>query len=202
MTVMKKIENEVPFKSGCDNEADPLGTSELQLGREELLEMHSSASSAATSSNAALAATKAEDKRKADELRKASLGILSTDELRDLRNGKKKRKASANCVSPPPNYDGMLAFTTDLQGRLEERKMKRDRDRIEKLALKTKKLELKKERDERNFRLQVEAENKRIEMDQSREDRIFKLQEQSLQLQAEMFRFFQQQVPKTNDDIK
>ena len=46
----------------------------------------------------------------------------------------------------------MLAFmTTDMQGRLEERKMKRDRDRTEKLALKTKKLELKKERGERNL---------------------------------------------------
>ena len=62
MSVMKKVENEVPFKSGCDD-AD---ATELQLGLEELLELHLTASSsAAANSNRALAATKATNKRAA-----------------------------------------------------------------------------------------------------------------------------------------
>ena len=69
MSVMKKIENEVPFTSGCDDE----DASELQLGLEEVLELHSAASRAATNSNAASAATKADDKK---ENRAASTGII------------------------------------------------------------------------------------------------------------------------------
>ncbi len=65
MVAMKKIlGSEVPFKSGCDND----DASELQSGLEELLELHMSASDAASSSNVALAASKAEDKRKAENL--------------------------------------------------------------------------------------------------------------------------------------
>ncbi len=69
MSVMKTIENEVPFTSGCDDE----DASELQLGLEEVLELHSAASRAATNSNAASAATKADDKK---ENRAASTGII------------------------------------------------------------------------------------------------------------------------------
>jgi hypothetical protein len=196
MSVMKKIENEVPFKSGCDDE----DASELQLGLEELLELHSAASSAATNSNAASAATKADDKKKAEQLRQASLGMLSPEEKRDLRNGK-RRKTTAPFVLPPPmsnNHVMTDSFTEDIEARIQERKQKRDSDRNEKHALKAKQIELEKDR----FRLQEETAKKRIEMDQLREDRIFRLQEQSLQLQAEMFRFFQQQLPRTtnNDD--
>ena len=139
MVAMTKIGNEVPFKSGCDNE----DASELQLGLEELLELHMSASDAASSSNAALAASKAEDKRKAENLRKASLGMLSSKELSDLRN-EKKRKKIPNCVSPPPINDAMLAFNKDMQARIEERKQKRESDRNDKLALRAKRIESKK----------------------------------------------------------
>ena len=119
--------------------------------------------------------------------------------MSDLRN-EKKRKKIPNCVSPPPINDAMLAFNKDMQARIEERKQKRESDRNDKLALRAKRIESKKERDERNFRLQEETTKKRFEVDQLREDRILRLQEQSLQLQAEMFRFFQQQAPKRNND--
>ncbi len=41
--------------------------------------------------NASVAATRAEDKRKADVLRKSSFGEVSIQDLRDLRAGKKKK---------------------------------------------------------------------------------------------------------------
>ena len=41
--------------------------------------------------NASVAATRADDKRKADVLRKSSLGELYIEDLRDLRAGKKKK---------------------------------------------------------------------------------------------------------------
>jgi hypothetical protein len=139
-------------------------------------------------------------KKKTEQLRQASLGMLSPEEKRDLRN-EKRRKTSAPFVSPPPisiNHVMTDLFTEDIEARIQERKQKRDSDRKEKHALKAKQIELEKDR----FRLQEETAKKRIEMDQLREDRIFRLQEQSLQLQAEMFRFFQQQLPRTtnNDD--
>jgi hypothetical protein len=71
------------------------------LGLEELLELHFSASDAASSSNTALAESQDEEKRKAENLRKASLGMLSSKELSDLRN-ENRRKKIPHCVSPPP----------------------------------------------------------------------------------------------------
>jgi hypothetical protein len=193
MSAMKKIQSEVPFRSGCD---DDEVASDLQTGLEELLQMHSSASSAAANTNAASTANKEEDKRNAESMRRASMGTMTPKERRDLQNGK-KRKTTAPCVSPPPISNDpavmMDSFTEDIEARIEDRKQKRDSNRNEKHALKAKQIELEKER----FRLQEETAKKQMEMDQVREDRIFRLQEQSLQLQADMFRFFQQHVPKT-----
>jgi hypothetical protein len=70
MSVMKKIENEVPFKSGCDYE----DASELQLGLEEPLELHSAASSAAT--NSKQCSTSCNLSRRQKESRAALTGII------------------------------------------------------------------------------------------------------------------------------
>ena len=85
----------------------------------------------------------------------------------------------------------MLAFNNDMQARIEERKKKRGSDRNNKLALRAKQIESKKERDERNFRLREETAKKWFEVDQLREDRILRLHEQSLALN--------QTTPPTSD---
>ena len=53
-------------------------------------ELSSAMSNKAAICNASVAATRAEDKRKADVLRKSSLGELSIEDLCDLRAGKRK----------------------------------------------------------------------------------------------------------------
>ena len=133
--------------------------SELQLGLDSLLEMYSSASSAVTSSNAALAAANQSWRLKLswrqEESGWAEKGIIGhfvNWRAQRFEKWKEEEEGIGRLCVATANYNDMLAFmTTDMQGRLEERKMKRDRDRTEKLALKTKKLELKKERGERNL---------------------------------------------------
>lgn len=177
MAFMKRLESQVPMRSGCDDEADP---TDLQQAFEELLELSSAVSDKAAICNASMAATRAEDKRKADVLRKSSLGELSIEELRDLRAGKKK-KARPTCVSPGAN-DGDLAALD--AGRSERREAK-IRDREEKNRLKTEKLAL---------------EAKKLEIDVVEKERAFKLQEQNMKMQAEYFQFFKEQFSRRESD--
>jgi hypothetical protein len=84
--------------------------------------------------------------------------MLSPEEKRDLRNGK-RRKTSAPFVSPPlmsNNHVMTDSFTEDIEARIQERKQKRDSDRNDKHALKAKQIELEKDR----FRLQEETAKK------------------------------------------
>ena len=89
------------------------------MGLEELLELSSAVATNATSmANTSLAVFRAQDKEKAETLRKASLGALSVDDMRNLRSGKKRK--TANCVSPTPvaNED-MMSFNKDLTKQME-----------------------------------------------------------------------------------
>ena len=100
--------------------------------------MSSAISNKAAICNASVAATRAEDKRKADVLQKSSLGELSIEHLCDLRAGKKK-KARPTCVSPPGTNDCNLAA---LNSGMSERREAKIRDREEKNRLKKEKLAL------------------------------------------------------------
>ncbi len=171
MDFMRKLKSRVPLNSGCDDE-DILG--ELQLGRlEDLLEMYSAIAANTAMANTSVAKSRAKDKEKAETLRKASLGLLSVEELRNLRGG--KRKATTNCVSPMPVAD-MMAFNKSMAERMEERMKSKEMHRKERLALKAKQLQIK----------EVEQE------------RAFKLQEQQLRHQADTLRFFQPQLSRKN----
>jgi hypothetical protein len=170
MDFMRKLESRVPLNSGCDDE-DISG--ELQLGLEDLLEMYSAVAANTAMANTSVAESRAKDKEKAETLRKASLGLLSVEELRNLRGG--KRKATTNCVSPMPVPD-MMAFNKSMAERMEERMKSKEKHRKERLALKAKQLQMK----------EVEQE------------RTFKLQEQQLKHQADTLRFFQSQLSRKN----
>jgi hypothetical protein len=121
LAFMKTLESQVPMRSGCDDEDDP---TDLQQAFEELLELSSAGSNKAAICNASVAATRAEDKRKADVRRKSSLGEPSIEDLRDLRAGKKK-KARPTCVSPGTN-DGDLAVLKKEKLTLEAKKLEFD----------------------------------------------------------------------------
>jgi hypothetical protein len=177
MAFMKKLESEVPMRSGCDDEDDP---TDLQKTLEELLELNSAVSNKAAICNASVAATRAEDKRKADVLRKSSLGELSIEDLRDLRAGKKK-KARPTCVSPGPNDSDLAALSAGMT----ERREAKIRDREEKNRLKKEKLAL---------------EAKKLEIDVVEKERAYKLQEQNMKMQAEYFQFFKEQFSRRELD--
>ena len=174
---MKKLESQVPMRSGCDDEDDP---TDLQQAFEELLELSSAVSNKAAICNASVAVTRAKDMRKADVLRKSSLGELSIKDLRDLRAGKKK-KAKPICVSPGLN-DGDLAA---LNAGMSERREAKIRDREEKNRLKKEKLAL---------------ETKKLEIDVVEKERAFKLQEQNMKMQAEYFQFFKEPFSRRESD--
>jgi len=123
--------------------------------------------------NTSLAVSRAQDKEKAETLRKASLGALSVNDFRNLRSVKKRK--TANCVSPTPLANDMMSFNKDLNERMEARSNANENIRKEELlALKAKQLEIKQVEQERNFQLQ----------------------QQQMKMQADMFRFFQQQMAR------
>jgi hypothetical protein len=68
MTFMKRLEHCIPFDLGCDNQ-DP--SAELQLGLEDLLEMHSAITNNTASVNASQAASRVMDKMNAETLQTA-----------------------------------------------------------------------------------------------------------------------------------
>ena len=168
MAFTRKLNSQAPMQSGCDDEE----TGDLQLGLEELLELSSAVATNATMANTSLAVSRAQDKEKAETLRKASLGALSVNDLRNLRSGKKRK--TANCVSPTPLANDMMSFNKDLNERMEARSNAKENIRKEWLALKAKQLEIKQVEQERNFQLQ----------------------QQQMKMQADMFRFFQQQMAR------
>jgi hypothetical protein len=134
MAFMKKLESEVPMRAGCDDEDDP---TDLQKTLEELLKLSLAVSNKAAICKASVAATRAEDKRKDDVLRKSSLGELCIDDLRYLRAGKKK-KARPTCVSPGPNDGNLAALSAGMTERREANirdTEKKNRLRKEELAL-------------------------------------------------------------------
>jgi hypothetical protein len=77
-------------------------------------------------------------------------------------------------VSPTPLANDMMSFNKDLNERMEARSNANENIRKELLALKAKQLEIKQVEQERNFQLQ----------------------QQQMKMQADMFRFFQQQMAR------
>jgi hypothetical protein len=109
MAFTRMIDRKAPMQSGCVDEET---AGELQFGLEELLELSSAVATNATMANTSLAVSRAQDKEKAETLRKASLGALSVNDLRNLRSGKKRK--TANSVSPTPLANDMMSFNKDL----------------------------------------------------------------------------------------
>ena len=83
---------------------------------------------------------RARDKESAETVRKASMGTLSADDLRNLSGGR-----AANCESPTPvaNVD-MMSFNKDMTKQMDPRSTAKENLRREWLALKAKQLEIKK----------------------------------------------------------
>ena len=77
-------------------------------------------------------------------------------------------------MSPTPLANDMMSFNKDLNERMEARSNAKENIRKEWLALKAKQLEIKQVEQERNFQLQ----------------------QQQMKMQADMFRFFQQQMAR------
>ena len=77
-------------------------------------------------------------------------------------------------MSPTPLANDMMSFNKDLNERMEARSNANENIRKELLALKAKQLEIKQVEQERNFQLQ----------------------QQQMKMQADMFRFFQQQMAR------
>jgi hypothetical protein len=83
---------------------------------------------------------RARDKELTETVRKASMGTLSADDLRNLSGGR-----AAKCESPTPaaNID-LMSFNNDMTKQMEARSTAKENLRRGWLALKAKQLEIKK----------------------------------------------------------
>ena len=174
MALIKKVERQVPFKSGCDDEIEE---SELQLALEDLSVMYAASLNATASLTTSVAAARAKDKEDAETARRGAMGKLTKEEMQKLKAGKRGRgrtddatpnkralSTTAKLVSPAGAIGGADAFASQMANRIALQEKK--------LALKEKKM---------TMELQQQKENR---------DREFKMQEQMMNfMTAVMNRF-------------
>ena len=84
MAYVKKQQSEVPFQSGCDDQAP---STELECGLDDLYEIYTEKLSSTKIASKSVVAQKvtAEDKADAESLRNASLGLMTPQEKTKLK---------------------------------------------------------------------------------------------------------------------
>jgi hypothetical protein len=88
MNLIKIVERQVPFKSGCDDEIEE---SELRMALEDLSEMHAASLNTTATLTASAAAARDKDKEDAETARRSAMGELTRDEMKRLKPGGKRR---------------------------------------------------------------------------------------------------------------
>ena len=157
MTLIKTVERQVPFKSGCDDEIEE---SELQMALEDLSAMYAVSINSTASLTTSVAAARAKDKEDAETARRGAMGELTKEDMQKLKAGKrgrggkedatpnKRALTSANFVSPAG-----VACADALASQMENRMALQEK----KLALKEKKMMMEmqqqKENKEREFKM-------------------------------------------------
>ena len=164
MALITKVERQVPFKSGCDDEIEE---SELQMALEDLSAMYAASLNTTASLTTSVAAARAKDKEDAEIARRGAMGELTREDMQKLKAGKRGRggtddatpnkrllSTTANLVSPAGVASAdILASQMASRIALQEKK----------LALKEKKmtmeLQQQKENREREFKMQEHMMN-------------------------------------------
>jgi hypothetical protein len=127
MALIKKVERQMPFKSGCDDEIEE---SELQLVLEDLSVMYAASLNATTSLTTSVTAARAKDKEEAETAYRGAMGELTKEDMQKLKAGKRGRgrtddaspnkralSMTAKLVSPAGAIGGADVFASQMAGK-------------------------------------------------------------------------------------
>jgi hypothetical protein len=97
MVMIKKVERQVPLKSGCDDEIEE---SELQMALEDLSVMYAASLNSAASLTTSVSAARAKDKEDAEIARRGAMGELTREDMQKLKAGKRGRGGRTENATP------------------------------------------------------------------------------------------------------
>jgi hypothetical protein len=189
MEYVKKEQDNVPFQSGCDNQAP---STELEAGLNNLYELYCEKKCDAKVASNSTAAQKAEDNARAETLRNASLGMLTPQEkirLKERRSG----TSVANSAASTPAAGGSskkrhLNVVIDLMESTSERYSKRQESRVAREARKQEKHNIKQAHQELEFNLKKDEAaraEREFQFKKDEAERAYELQKLQLELNRE-----------------
>jgi hypothetical protein len=97
MVLIKTVERQVPFKSGCDDEIEE---SELQMALEDLSVMYAASLNSAASLTTSVSAARAKDKEDVEIARRGAMGELTRKDMQKLKAGKGGRGGRSEDATP------------------------------------------------------------------------------------------------------
>ena len=180
MTYIKKQQNDVPFQSGCNDQAP---SSELEMGLGDLYELYSEKICDAKMASTSVAARKREDNAKAETLRNASLGLLTPQDKIELKSrgsgtGKSSNMSSATLGNSACGKKRTLSVVVDLLESASIRLSQRHESQVAREARKKEKQYIKHLCQEQEFNFKVEQA-----------ERPNELQRMQVEVFCEMLRF-------------
>ena len=189
MAYVKKQQSDIPFQSGCDDQAP---STELECGLDDLYEIYTEKLSSTKVSSTSVAAQKANDKAKAETLRNASLGLLTPQDKTKLKGGTSNSSGSSSGVGIATSTSARKrnsSMVVDLMESASERLTYRRENHVAREARKREKQQSKALEREREFNFKVEEAKKASEM-----------QKMQLEINVEMLRFLRAQKEKEGKD--
>ncbi len=189
MEYVKKAQDDVPFQSGCDDQAP---STELEAGLDDLYELYCEKACDAKVASNSTAAQNAEDNARAETLRNASLGMLTPQEnirLKERRSG----TSVANSAASTPAAGGSskkrpLNVVIDLMGSTNERYSKRQESHVAREAQKQEKQDSKQAGQELEFNLKKDEAaraEREFQLKKDEAERAYELQKLQLELNRE-----------------
>jgi hypothetical protein len=204
MDYVKKEQNDVPFQSGCDDQAP---STDLENALDDLYEIYCEKKNDAKVSSNSTAAQKAEDNARAEVLRNASLGMLTPQQksgLQERRSGGKGVEDTDNTSTPATGNKKRAASSTviDLMEGASERFRKRQESQVAREARKKEKQDNKQARQDKVFDLKkadAERADKEFQFKKDEAERAHELQKLQFEVNKEMLLFLRSRPPPNPD---
>jgi hypothetical protein len=200
MEYVKKEQNNVPFRSGCDDQAP---STELETGLDDLYELYLESKCDAKVASNSTAAQKAEDNARAETLRNASLGMLSPQDkgrLKERRNGAKQTTTPAAAVDTPSSSAKKRASNVviDLMESASERLSNRQESQVAREARKKERHDMKQARQERAFNFkkdEAERAEREFQFKKDEAERAYELQKMQIEVNSHLLLFLTKKSP-------
>ncbi|KAI2506488.1 hypothetical protein MHU86_7898 [Fragilaria crotonensis] len=186
MAYVKKRQSEVPFQTGCDDQAPATA---LEHALDDLYEIYTEKLSSTKIASTSVAAQKTADKANAQTIRDSSLGLLTPQDKTKLKEGTSNSSGGSAAGTASSARKRNSSMVVDMMENASERLTYRRESHVAKEARRREKQVSKALEREREFNFKVEEAKKASE-----------LQKMQLEINVEMLRFLRSQKEKEGKD--